>query len=119
MFFLKKLMITPSELRIFIFIKRFILRLSITYMSLINLIIIDFFFDVFSFMKKENEIHFLMKCRLKSISHKMIVDSCFFIIREEMNRFKNTLLFIFINHFVLRQSDSERAFLKKLKSSIK
>ena len=84
-----------------------------------NLIIIDFFFDVFSFIKKENEIHLLMKCRLKLISRKVIVDSCFFIIRKEMNRFKNNLLFIFIKHFVSRQLDSEETFLKKLKNSIK
>ena len=60
-----------------------------------------------------------MKYRLKSISRKMIVDSYFFIIREEMNHFKNNLLSILIKHFVLKQSDSKRAFLKKLKSSIK
>ena len=61
MFFLKKSMITPFESKIFIFIKRFVLKLSTTCMSLMNLIIIDFFFDVFFFMKKENEVHSLMK----------------------------------------------------------
>ena len=100
MLFLKKSIITSFELRIFIFIKRFILRLSTTCMFLINLIMIDFFFDIFSFMKKENKIHLLIKCRLKLISRKMIVDSCFFIIRKEMSRFKNNLLFIFIKHFM-------------------
>ena len=70
-------------------------------------------------MKKKSEVYSLMKYRLKSISRKMIVDSCFFIIREEMNRFKNNLSFIFIKHLILRQSDSEGAFLEKLKSSIK
>ena len=84
-----------------------------------NLIMIDFFFDVFSFMKKESEIHLLMKYRLKLISRKMIADSCFFMIRKEMSRFKNNLLFIFIKHFVLRQFDSGGVFLEKLKSSIK
>ena len=65
-----------------------------------NLIIIGFFFDVFSFIKKKNEIHLLIKYRLKSIPRKMIVDSYFFIIRKEMSRFKNNLLFILIKHFV-------------------
>ena len=88
-------------------------------MFLINLIKIDFSFDVFSFIKKENEVYSLMKYRLKSISRKMIVDSYFFMIRKEINRFKNNLLFIFIKHFVLRQFDLKKAFLKKLKSSIK
>ena len=84
-----------------------------------NLIMIDFFFDVFSFIKKENEIHLLIKCRLKLIFRKMIVDSYFFMTREEMSRFKNNLSFIFIKYFVLRQFDSGGAFLEKLKSSIR
>ena len=61
---------------------------------------IDFLFDVFFFIKKENEIHSLMEYRLKSISRKMIVDSCFFMTRKGMSRFKNNLLFIFIEHLV-------------------
>ena len=61
---------------------------------------IDFSFDVFFFIKKENEIYSLMKCRLKSISRKMIIDSCFFIIKKGINRFKNNLSPIFIKHFV-------------------
>ena len=84
-----------------------------------NLIIIGFFFDIFFFMKKKSEIHSLMKYRLKLISRKMIIDSCFFIIKKEMNRFKNNLSFIFIKYLVLRQSDSKKAFLEKLKNSIK
>ena len=95
-------MITFFESRIFILIKRFVLRLSTTCISLMNLIITDFSFDVFSFIKKENEIHLLMKYRLKSIPRKVIIDSCFFIIKKEMNRFKNNLLFIFIRYLVLR-----------------
>ena len=78
-------------------------------MFLMNLIMIDFFFDVFFFIKKKSEIYSLMKYRLKLISRKMIVDSCFFIIRKEMSRFKNNLLFIFIKHFVLKQSNLKRA----------
>ena len=62
---------------------------------------IDFSFDVLSFIKK-NKIYLLMKYRLKSISRKMIIDSCFFIIKENINRFKNNLLFILIKHFVLK-----------------
>ena len=84
-----------------------------------NLIIIGFSFGVFSFIEKENVIYSLMKYRLKLISRKVIVDSCFFITRKDKNRFKNNLSFIFIRHFVLKQSNSKRAFLKKLKSSIK
>ena len=64
-------------------------------------------------------ISLLMKCRLKSIFYKMIIDSCFFITKKNINHFKNNLLFIFIKHFVSRQSNSEEEFLKKLKSSIK
>ena len=84
-----------------------------------NLMIIDFFFDVFSFIKKENVIYLLMKCRLKLISRKVIVDSCFFITKKGINRFKNNLSLIFIKCFVLKQFDSKEAFLEKLKSSIK
>ena len=83
-----------------------------------NLIIISFSFDVF-FYKKKSEVHLLMKYRLKLISYKMIIDSCFFMTRKNISRFKNNLLFIFIKHFVLKQSDLKREFLKKLKSSIK
>ena len=119
MLFLKKLIITFFKLRIFIFIKKFTLKLLITCISLINLIIINFFFGVFFFIKKENEIYSLMKYRLKSISRKMIIDLCFFIIKKEINRFKNNLLFIFIKHLVSRQLNLKEAFLKKLKSSIK
>ena len=119
MLFLKRLIITPFESRIFIFIKRFILRLSTTCIFLINPIIINFFFDVFSFIKKENKIYLLIKCRLKSISRKMIVDSCFFIIRKGISRFKNNLSLIFIKHLVSRKPNSKRAFLEKLKSSIR
>ena len=67
-----------------------------------NLIMIDFSFDVFFFIKKENKIHSLMKYRLKSISRKMIIDSCFFMTKKDMNRFKNNLSLIFIEHFVLK-----------------
>ena len=119
MLFLKKSIITSFKSKIFIFIKRFTLRLSITCISLINLIIINFSFDVFFFIKKENEIHSLMKYRLKSISRKMIIDSCFFMTKEEINRFKNNLSFILIRHFVSKQSNLKKTFLKKLKSSIK
>ena len=101
MLFLKKSIITFFELKIFIFIRRFILRLFITCMSLMNLIIINFSFDVFSFIKK-NVIHSLIKCRLKSISRKMIVNSCFFMTKKDINYFKNNLSFIFIRHFLLR-----------------
>ena len=71
-------------------------------MFLINLIMIDFFFDVFSFIKKENVIYLLIKCRLKSISRKIIIDLYFFMTKKGINRFKNNLLFIFIKHFVSR-----------------
>ena len=119
MLFLKRSIITSFKLRIFIFIKRFILKLSTTCMSLMNLIIINFFFDVFFFIKKENEIYSLMKYRLKSISRKMIVDSCFFMIRKKISRFKNNLSLILIKHLVSKQFNSKRTFLEKLKSSIK
>ena len=119
MLFLRRLIITFFKLKIFIFIKRFALKLLITCIFLINLIIINFSFDIFSFIKKENEIHLLMKCRLKSISRKMIVDSCFFITRKKMSRFKNNLSLILIKHFVSKQFNSKRTFLKKLKSSIR
>ena len=103
----------------FIIIKRFILNLLITYISLIDLIIINFSFDVFIFTKKEIMIDLFIKYRLKLISRKMIVDSYFFITKKDINRFKNNLSFIFIKHFVLNQSDSEEAFLEKSKNSIK
>ena len=61
MFFLKKSMITFFKLRIFILIKKFALRLLITCMFLINLIIINFSFVIFSFIKK-NVIHLFIKC---------------------------------------------------------
>ena len=106
-------MIISFELKIFIFIKRFILKLSTTCMFLINLIIIDFSFDVFSFIKKIM-IHLFMKCRLKSISRKMIIDLYFFMIKKNINRFKNHLSFIFIKHLVSKQSDLKETFLKKI-----
>ena len=62
MLFLKRLIITFFELKIFIFIKRFILKLLVTCIFLINLIIIDFFFIVFSFIKKESVIYLFVKC---------------------------------------------------------
>ena len=102
MFFLKKSIITSFKSKIFIFIERFILKLSTTCIFLINLIIINFSFDVFLFMKKKSEIHSLIKCRLKSIFRKVIIDSCFFIIKKDMNRFENNLLFIFIKHLMSR-----------------
>ena len=36
-----------------------------------------------------------------------------------MNRFKNNLSFILIKHFILKQFNSKKAFLEKLKNSIK
>ena len=84
-----------------------------------NLIMINFPFDVFPFIKKINKIQSLIKCLLKSISRKMIIDLCFFITKKDINRFKNNVLFILIRHLILKQSNSKRAFLKKLKSSIR
>ena len=49
----------------------------------------------------------------------MITNSYFFIIKKDISRFKNNLLFIFIKHFVFKQFNLKDAFLKKLKSSIK
>ena len=80
---------------------------------------IDFFFVVFSFIKKENVIYSFMKYRLKFISHKIIANLYLFIIKKDINCFKNNLLFIFIKHFVFKQFDLKDAFLKKLKNSIK
>ena len=80
---------------------------------------IDFSFDVFSFIKKKSKVYLLIKCRLKLIPRKMIVNSYFFMTKKDMNRFKNNLSFIFIKHFVLRQFDLGKAFLKKLKSSVR
>ena len=119
MLFLKRLIIIPFESRIFIFIKKFILRLLITCMFLMNLIIIDFSFVIFPFIKKKSVIHLFVKCRLKPISRKMIINLCLFMIKKGINRFKNNLSFIFIKHFIFKQSDLKGAFLEKLKSSIK
>ena len=80
---------------------------------------IDFFFVVFSFIKKKNVIYLFIKCRLKLTFRKIIVNLCLFMIKKGISRFKNNLLFIFIKHFIFKQSDLEDAFLKKLKSSIK
>ena len=102
MLFLKKLMITSFKLRIFIFIKRFILKLLTTCIFLINLIIINFFFVVFSFIKKKNIIHLFVKYRLKLILRRVITNSYFFIIKKDINRFKNNLLFIFIKHLIFK-----------------
>ena len=101
MLFLKRLIVIFFELKIFIFIKRFALRLLITCIFLINLIIIDFSFDVFSLIKN-NAIYLFVKCRLKSISRKMIINSCFFITKKNINCFKNNLLNIFVKYFVFK-----------------
>ena len=101
-FFLKRLMITFFELKIFIFIKKFALKLSITCMFLINLIMINFFSVVFFFIKKENVIYLFIKCQLKSISRRVIVNLYLFIIKKDISRFKNNLSFIFIKHFIFK-----------------
>ena len=69
-------------------------------MSLINLII--FFLNVFSFIKKKNVIYLFVKYRLKLISVKIIIDSCFFIIKKNLDNFKNNLLSMLIKHFVFK-----------------
>ena len=102
MFFLRKSIIIFFELKIFIFIKRFVLKLLITCIFLMNLIIIDFFFVVFSFMKKKSVIYLFMKYRLKPIPRKVIANSYLFIIKKDMSRFKNNLLLIFIKHLVFK-----------------
>ena len=40
----------------------------------------------------------------------MIIDLYFFITKKDINRFKNNLLFIFIKHFIFKQSDLKGAF---------
>ena len=60
-------------------------------------------------------IHLFVKYRLKFISRRVIVNLYLFMIKKDMSRFKNNLLFIFIKYFVFKQFDLKGAFLKKIK----
>ena len=79
-FLLRRLIIISSDLRIFILIRRFILRLLITWISRVNLIIISFSFDILSFIKKESLIYLLIEYLLVLISRRIIKTLYFFVL---------------------------------------
>ena len=115
----KRSITTSSRLSIFISIRRFTLRLFTIYISRVNLIIIGFSFEVLSFIKKERVIYLLVKYRFKLISRKVIGVIYFLIEKEGTSLFKKTRSSILIGYSVSRYSNFDKAFKKRLNSSIR
>lgn len=108
-FSLRRLIITPSGPRIFILIRRLILRLSIIWISRVNLIITAYSFNVSPLMKKNSVIHLFVKWRLDLIPRNIIEALYFLDENNGINLFRKSRSPILIAYPVSKQPASEGA----------